>query len=126
MRLGGEVDDGVMAGQDVQQQLLVDDVPVDEAVARIGCDRRKVVEVARVRQLVVDGHGCVLVAGVAAGQQRSDVMRSDEARTTGDENAHAVSPPLLGNRDFAVVAEHESVCTRLLTRRRYLDFLTDQ
>ncbi len=59
MCLGSEVDDDVVAGQHVEQQLLVDDVTVDEPIVRIAADRCEIVEIAGVRELVEHRHGRV-------------------------------------------------------------------
>ena len=88
----GEVEDRVVAGQYVVEQRAVEDVALDEPVAPIVRDRREVLQVAGVRELVVDGHFGVLVADVAPGEQGPDVVRSDEPGGTRDQQLHGAQP----------------------------------
>ena len=82
MRLGGEVHDGVVSGDEAADELGVDHVAVDELDALGGepVERRLV---AGVRELVEHGDG---VVGV--GDDVADVVRADEPGAAGDELAH--------------------------------------
>jgi hypothetical protein len=93
VRLGGEVDHRVVARQQLRQQLGVADVAAGEAEAPR--HRLEVGQVAGVGELVEDGDLGVLVAGVAAGQQRAHVVRADEPGRAGDQDPHELICTLL-------------------------------
>src|SRR5262249_4125133 len=88
-------DHGVVTGEHFGELLRIADVTLYERVPGAGGDRGEVREVARVRELIVDGDLGVLVAGVTAGQQRADVVRADEARTAGNQDPHELICTLL-------------------------------
>ena len=84
--LGGEVDDGVVAGHVLEGGVLVADVGLHEPAPAIVDQVAEVLDVAGVGQLVVDGD---LV--VAVGQHPTDVVGADEPGRAGDEQLHDLS-----------------------------------
>lgn len=60
MRLGGEVNDGVVPAHDLVDQFRVADVTADEPETRILRYRREVPQVAAVAECVDDGHPGVI------------------------------------------------------------------
>ncbi len=109
VRLGGEVDDGVVAVHPLEHGVLVADVGVDEldpAVVHHVADRG---EVAGVGERVEDRH---LVVGV--GQQPADVVGADEPGGTGDEQLHRISSGRVGaHRPVGPAAGGDRVAPRV-------------
>ncbi len=83
MRFGREIQDGPrpVLGQQPGEQLPVADVPLDEQVARIALQRREVLQIACVGELVEVDEGLI-----AAGQPVEDEVGADETRAAGDQN----------------------------------------
>ena len=81
VRLGGEMDDVVnrILIQDVEDEVLTGDIPLDELVAGIGCDIRHVSAIVQ----AVDVHD---VCRRVRLENIIDEVRSDEAAPAGDEN----------------------------------------
>jgi hypothetical protein len=85
VRLGGEVHDGVdrrLAEQAVHQRRIAD-VAVHEPVPRVVGDRRQVLQVAGVGQLVERDD-----VGVVMGEDVTDECRADKSGPSGDEQLH--------------------------------------
>ena len=74
MRLGGEVDHRIMAGNDLAEERSVTDITMHEGEPRAARDRLHVSQVARIGQLVQDGHLGLLEPRVAAGQHGPDIV----------------------------------------------------
>ena len=106
--LGGEVDDGVVAGHRLFERARIADVALDERVARVVVDVAQRREVARVGERVVDGD---FVVGV--GEHVADVVGPDEAGAAGDEDLHSgcLTPGRLGSGPRASAASR-AVCRR--------------
>ena len=92
VRLCGEVDDPVHAGDERSYQVRVGDVASNEREPvrhlRVGSDDREIGLVARIRQLVEDRDP----RAVATAEDVSHVTGPDEARAAGDQQA--LEPPL--------------------------------
>ena len=90
MGLSGEVDDHVVPGEHLVEQVPVADISMDEGVARVVGDGGEVRLVAGVGELVEHRHAGALVPEgvVGPGHQFANEMRADEARGPGDQVAH--------------------------------------
>ena len=86
-----EVDDDVVAGEDVVKEVAVADVTANEGESRIALHRSEVVEVARIRELVVDRHPGD-VRAIGPGQKLPNEMRPDETGRSGHEVLHWLLP----------------------------------
>ena len=95
MRLGGEVDHGVVTGKYGPEQRGVADVALDELEPRAAGDGLEVSQVSRVGQLVQYGDAGLAEARVAAGQERAYVVRADEACSAGYQDPHELICTLL-------------------------------
>ena len=80
--LGGEVDDGLDAGEEAADQVPVADVAEDEFVAGVVLDVLEVVEVPGIGQLVQVDDLRLLVAA----EEEADEVAADEARPARDED----------------------------------------
>ena len=80
MRLGGEVHDGVVPGQVLDDGVLVGDVGVDEPAAAVVDQVGDVLAIAGVGEGVEDRHRVV-----GGRQDVTDVVRPDEPGGAGDE-----------------------------------------
>ena len=88
VRLGGEVDQDVVAGQRGVEVGRRADVAAHEAVPGAVGDRRQVGQVAGVGQLVEHRDLGAGERRVGVRQQLADVVRADEAGSAGDEHTH--------------------------------------
>ena len=93
VRLGGEVDDGVVAGHEVVDEVHVADVALDEAVARGVGHLGQVRQRAGVGELVQDGDLGPGRLRVGVGELPAHVVRADEPGRAGDKDLHG--SPLL-------------------------------
>ncbi len=91
VRLGGEVDDRVVARHVLHDGVVVADVALDEATPAVVEHIADVVEVAGVGELVE--HGDLVVA---VGQQPTHVVRADEACGARDEQLHGATAEKAG------------------------------
>ncbi len=87
VRLGSEVDDGVVAVHRLTHGITVTDVALDEGVAIVVGDVGQRREVARVGQGVEVGDPDV----VGHPERVADEVGADEARSAGDEDSHGRS-----------------------------------
>ena len=87
--LGSQVGDRIepLALEQLRDQRLVEDRALDEAVARVGLHRRKVLQIARIGQRIEHHHALRAVR-----QQMRDEIGADEAGAAGDENAQTTTP----------------------------------
>jgi hypothetical protein len=81
------VDDGVSPAQQLVQQRAVGDVAVGKPVARAVGDIGEVLQVAGVGEGIKIGNVNVRVFG----QQVADEVRTDEPRTSRDQQLHSVT-----------------------------------
>ncbi len=91
VRLGREVDHGVVPGDESAGQVGVEDVAVHELAAARADGEFQVGEVARVGEGVEHGH----VLHVIPSQQAVHEVRADEPGSAGDQNFHRVPSPLV-------------------------------
>src|SRR4051812_31259528 len=115
MRFRGEVQRGVVAGDELRKQFAIADVALHECQPRVVRDRVEVGLVTGVGQLVEHGH-LVDIDVVPALQQGSDVVRADEPSTAGDEKSHELictsllSPRIIRCARWTVVARSSRTC----------------
>jgi hypothetical protein len=85
MGFGREVDDRIdpLVGDDGADGLLVGDIALDEAKARIGVQAGEVREVTGIGQLVEDDKPIE----IALGQRKPDPIAANEPGAAGDENS---------------------------------------
>ena len=124
--LGGEVDDGVDAGDELGDEVGVADVALDEAVAlgeRRAVDVAQVVEVAGVGQLVEVDDLVVVVRR----QEMADEVAADEAGAARDQDLpHRFLAVWLGYPHAAEVAEDQVAAPRLGVAALELDVAADE
>ena len=88
MRLGGEVDHGVVARKDGSEQRGIADVALYEMELRAAGYWLQVGQVPGVGQLVQHGDAGILEAWVTASQERAYVVRADETCSAGYQDPH--------------------------------------
>ena len=122
MALGREVHHRVGVGHQVVDDGPVEDVALDDPQPLVVGDRREVLQVARVGQLVEDDDALGLGAAPGAGQQRAHVVAADEPGSAGDQQLHgdllsdaivAAIPETIGVRAYAGVRGHATERSRM-------------
>jgi len=83
MRFSGEVDHGVMAGENRPQRGGIADVALDKLELRAVSDRTEIGQVTGIGQLVKHGDAGIPEARIATGQERTHVVRADKTRPAG-------------------------------------------